>query len=269
MTGRRSPRGTLSRERILDAALQLIDAHGIEAFSMRRLGAQLGVDPMAVYHHVGAKRAIVLALVERVVAGFGVPGGAATWEQRVRAWASAYRELALAHPGLVLQIVSDPEAVAIAAVHVNEPLVAALKEAGLAPAAVAAAVNVTVDYVHGAVLPAAARPRAPQGTTSRWRRSDPSSSGAPGSGSRRSGGWPPSSARTRTPTTSRAASTSSWPGWARSSRPRTAPARSVTEQPSPVDGRAAQARVAAGWRRAPDQASRSLTRAPVRSTAPS
>jgi TetR/AcrR family transcriptional regulator, tetracycline repressor protein len=158
MTGRRSPRGTLSRERILDAALQLIDAHGIEAFSMRRLGAQLGVDPMAVYHHVGAKRAIVLALVERVVAGFGVPGGAATWEQRVRAWASAYRELALAHPGLVLQIVSDPEAVAIAAVHVNEPLVAALKEAGLAPAAVAAAVNVTVDYVHGAVLPAASRP---------------------------------------------------------------------------------------------------------------
>jgi TetR/AcrR family transcriptional regulator, tetracycline repressor protein len=83
---------------------------------------------------------------------------AGIWEQRVRAWARAYRELALTHPGLVLQIVSDPQAVAIAAVHVNEPLVAALKEAGLAPAAVLAAVNVAVDYVHGAVLPAAARP---------------------------------------------------------------------------------------------------------------
>jgi TetR/AcrR family transcriptional regulator, tetracycline repressor protein len=76
----------------------------------------------------------------------------------VRAWARAYKQLALTHPGLVLQIVSDPQAVAIAAMHVNEPLVAALKKAGLAPTAVVAAINVSVDYVHGAVLPAAARP---------------------------------------------------------------------------------------------------------------
>jgi TetR/AcrR family tetracycline transcriptional repressor len=161
MADRRAPRGALSRERILDAALELIDAHGIDAFSMRRLGAHLGVDPMAVYHHIGGKRAIVLALVERVFAGFEVPDTAGTWQRRVRAWAGAYRELALAHPGLVLQIVSDPEAVAIAAMHVNEPLVAALQEAGLAPATVVAAINVAVDYVHGAVLPAAARPRQP------------------------------------------------------------------------------------------------------------
>jgi AcrR family transcriptional regulator len=161
MAERRSPRGVLSRERILDAALELIDAHGIEGFSMRRLGTHLGVDPMAVYHHIGGKRAIVLALVERVFAGFSVPDTAGTWQQRVRAWARAYRELALAHPGLVLQIVSDPQAVAIAAVHVNEPLVAALRGAGLPAAAVVAAIDVTVDYVHGAVLPAAARPRPP------------------------------------------------------------------------------------------------------------
>jgi TetR/AcrR family transcriptional regulator, tetracycline repressor protein len=161
MAERRAPRGVLSRERILDAALELIDAHGIEGFSMRRLGTHLGVDPMAVYHHIGGKRAIVLALVERVFAGFSVPEGAGTWQQRVRAWARAYQELALAHPGLVLQIVSDPQAVAIAAMQVNEPLVAALKEAGLGPAAVVTAINVTVDYVHGAVLPAAARPRPP------------------------------------------------------------------------------------------------------------
>jgi TetR/AcrR family transcriptional regulator, tetracycline repressor protein len=161
MAGRRSARGALSRERILDAALELIDQYGIEAFSMRRLGAHLGVDPMAVYHHVGGKRAIVLALVERVFAAFDLPDTKGTWQQQVRTWARAYRELALAHPGVVLQIVSDPEAVAIAAVHVNEPLVAALRDAGLAPATVAAAIDVTVDYVHGAVLPTAARPSQP------------------------------------------------------------------------------------------------------------
>ena len=40
----------LTRERILRAALQLVDDHGVDALSMRRLAADLGVDPMAIYH---------------------------------------------------------------------------------------------------------------------------------------------------------------------------------------------------------------------------
>ena len=47
-TGLREP---LSRERIAQAALALIDRVGVEGCSMRRLGAELGVEAMALYHH--------------------------------------------------------------------------------------------------------------------------------------------------------------------------------------------------------------------------
>ena len=47
----------LTRERILDAALRLVDEQGMAALSMRRLAAELGVDPMALYHHLPGKAA--------------------------------------------------------------------------------------------------------------------------------------------------------------------------------------------------------------------
>ena len=43
----------LSRERILDAALELIDAEGLDAMSMRTLAARLGVQAMSLYHQQG------------------------------------------------------------------------------------------------------------------------------------------------------------------------------------------------------------------------
>jgi TetR/AcrR family transcriptional regulator, tetracycline repressor protein len=154
-------RGALDRERILDAALALVDADGLDGFTMRRLGAALGVDPMAVYHHIGGKRAIVLALVERVFAGFDLPPTGGAWDEGVRAWANAYRRLVIAHHGLVLNVLGDPAAVAIAAGHANAPLIGALEGAGLPPDAVQASIIALADYVHGAVLPMAAHTEPP------------------------------------------------------------------------------------------------------------
>lgn len=67
-------------------------------------------------------------------------------------WANAYRALALAHPNLVLRVVADPAAVAVAAVHVNESLYAALDASGLPPRTVVRAADVIVDFVNGYVL---------------------------------------------------------------------------------------------------------------------
>ncbi|MEQ1440778.1 TetR/AcrR family transcriptional regulator [Fontimonas sp. SYSU GA230001] len=52
---RKKPREPLSRGGIARAALQLIDAEGLEQLSMRRLGAHLGVEAMALYHHFPSK----------------------------------------------------------------------------------------------------------------------------------------------------------------------------------------------------------------------
>jgi AcrR family transcriptional regulator len=135
----------------------VVDAAGPEGLTMRRLAAELGVDPMAVYHYFPGKRAILLALVADVFARIGPVDAASRWQDQLREWASAYRALARAHPGLALSIVGDAEAVGIAALHANEPLVAALQASGpaLGPEAVAGAIALLVDYVNGCVLPEA------------------------------------------------------------------------------------------------------------------
>ena len=57
-------RPLLSREQIVAAAIDLLDRDGPDAFSMRRLGAALKVDPMAVYHHLPNKAALFDAVVD-------------------------------------------------------------------------------------------------------------------------------------------------------------------------------------------------------------
>src|SRR3954452_11004318 len=56
----------LERDEILDRAYAIISAEGIDALSMRRLAKELGVTPMAIYHHVPNKPALLQALIDRI-----------------------------------------------------------------------------------------------------------------------------------------------------------------------------------------------------------
>jgi AcrR family transcriptional regulator len=150
--GRRPGQPPLTHERIVSTALQVIDIAGLDSLSMRRLGRELGVDPMAIYYHVPNKDDLLTAVVRHLFAAMAVPAPAGSWQQRVRQWARAYREVALAHPNLVLRIVAMPAAVAAAAVTANESLYAALDEAGLSAAEVVMASDLVVDYVNGYLL---------------------------------------------------------------------------------------------------------------------
>lgn len=144
--------GVLTRERIVAAALALIDESGLDVLSMRKLGGRLGVDPMSIYHHVPNKEALLRAVVQDVFAAMRVPPATGPWQQRVRGWANAYRDVARAHPNLVLRIVSDPDAVAVAAVWANESLYGALEASGLPAASAVRAADLVVDYVNGYML---------------------------------------------------------------------------------------------------------------------
>lgn len=147
----------LTREAILASALALVDEQGIEALSMRKLAARLQVDPMSIYHHVPNKAALVSGLVRTVFAEMApLPAGPGSWEDRVRDWGRAYRDLALAHPNLVLQIVTDASAATEAAIQISEPLYTALADAGLSPRAVVHAAGTLVDFVNGYALGASA-----------------------------------------------------------------------------------------------------------------
>lgn len=90
----------LSRERIADTALRFIDEHGLDALSMRKLGAELGVEAMSLYNHVDNKddllAAVADALYARVLVEYGDPGG--DWRTRARQMAAGYVAVASAHP---------------------------------------------------------------------------------------------------------------------------------------------------------------------------
>ena len=123
------------------------------ALSMRRLAAELGVDPMAIYHHLPGKGAVLSGMVGLVYGEMrpsADAGGA--WQDVVRENARALRGLARAHPNLVLHLVSNPEAGAAAAMEANEALFGALVAAGFPPRIILRAVDLVVDYVNGFAL---------------------------------------------------------------------------------------------------------------------
>ena len=149
----------LSREKILKVALRVVDEERMGALSMRRLGAELGVNPMSIYHHLPDKAAVIAGLVELVFSGMQVryPDGS-SWQEQVCAWAGACRDLVRAHPNLVLEIVSNAAAVTEAVLLVNEPLYEALEKAGLPPAEVVRAADSVVDFIHGFAIAEGVQP---------------------------------------------------------------------------------------------------------------
>jgi TetR/AcrR family transcriptional regulator, tetracycline repressor protein len=145
----------LDRERILDAALEIIDHQGIERLSMRRLGNALGVDPMAIYHHLPNKQAIISGLVQRVFeeieTSLDVPGDA-TWQDGVRTWALTYRTVARRHHHLVIYLISNADAAGDQVMRVNDVLYCVLERSGLPPRDIVRAADMIVDYIHGLTI---------------------------------------------------------------------------------------------------------------------
>jgi AcrR family transcriptional regulator len=98
---KRVPRNTLSRARVIEGALVLIDADGLDAVTMPRLAKHLGVGTMSLYRHVDDKTDLINAVAERVLGDVQVPDGKADdWEGRVVGYLRALRDAALAHPAL-------------------------------------------------------------------------------------------------------------------------------------------------------------------------
>lgn len=90
----------LSRERIAQAAMALVDREGIDAVSFRRLAADVGCEAMSIYHHIPSKAHLLDALVDMMLAEIAIPSPVEEpdWLQRLRRTAHAFRAMALKHP---------------------------------------------------------------------------------------------------------------------------------------------------------------------------
>ncbi len=93
----------LTREAVVDRALQVADADGLDALTIRRLAQDFGVTPMALYWHFGNKEELLDAVGERVVAQMRVPGeddGADDLEGYLRGVLSGLVDALRQHPGV-------------------------------------------------------------------------------------------------------------------------------------------------------------------------
>lgn len=93
------PRGPLTRERIAQAALALIDEEGLENCSMRRLGARLGVEAMALYHHFPGKAQLLDGVMDQLLDEIDLPPrGEQPPLVRLRRALTSWRGAAIRHP---------------------------------------------------------------------------------------------------------------------------------------------------------------------------
>lgn len=123
----------LTREAVLRTAVELVDEQGLAALSMRRLGAELGVKAMALYHHVGSKQELLDGLVELLFAEV-VPTvrDDEPWQASMRRFAHTMLDVLLAHPNLVPVVLSRP-ATTPEVLRILEESLGALRQAGFRP----------------------------------------------------------------------------------------------------------------------------------------
>ncbi len=95
-----APREPLSRERILAAALAVIDDETLAGFSTRKLAARLGCEAMSIYHHFPSKQHLLDALVERAIGSVEVPEPGPDLDARLRRCVASYRAMARRYPTL-------------------------------------------------------------------------------------------------------------------------------------------------------------------------
>lgn len=99
---RRPARKSLSRERVLTAAMRLADSEGLGAVTMRHLASSLGVEAMSLYYHLPGKEGLLDGLVEAVVAEVGAEierlDAGEDWRAELRGRCLAAREVMLRHP---------------------------------------------------------------------------------------------------------------------------------------------------------------------------
>jgi AcrR family transcriptional regulator len=147
------PKAKLTRELLVTTALRIADSEGLDALSMRRLGSELDVDPMAAYRHLPSKKALLTGVVEAVLAGADVETDPADpWQEQFRQVARAYRGAMLAHSPAVSRLVATTPFNSIESLRIVEHGVAILVAAGVPLDESALAIQAVSQLASGAVL---------------------------------------------------------------------------------------------------------------------
>jgi len=146
-------RERLTRDRIIETALRVMDDEGLEAVTMRRIGRELGVEAMSLYNHVEDKDDILDGICERVMSEFEFPEQGRDWAETCRRGARAWRRLLQAHPDVMRLFAEERGPVqSVDSMRPMEYALRLLRDAGLSDRDTAQAFHAFGGYIQGFVI---------------------------------------------------------------------------------------------------------------------
>jgi AcrR family transcriptional regulator len=148
MATRTEPRLPLSRDRILRAALELVDEGGIESLTMRKLGHALGFEAMSLYNHVANKDDVINGILDLVLAETEPPPAEGDWDAAVRSSAISVHDALGRHPW-ACNLVMSPGHVLPARLRYMDSLLGRLREAGFSAETTYHAYHVLDAHIFG------------------------------------------------------------------------------------------------------------------------
>jgi TetR/AcrR family transcriptional regulator, tetracycline repressor protein len=147
---RREP---LTREKVLHAAMALVDEEGLDALSMRRLATALGVHAMSLYNHVSNKADLLDGVAEHVFDQVELPDPELAWPEQVRALALSMYRVFCRHPAVPVALVTDQaNPASVRALKPFDTLAGALYQAGFNDRQARQALSAVTGLVFGSLL---------------------------------------------------------------------------------------------------------------------
>lgn len=98
----------LTKDRVLEAALGLVDRRGVEALTMRNLGETLSVEAMSLYRYFPSKAALLIGVVDRVLAEVEFPAEDHGWRRDLATMGRSFWRVLDAHPNVVPLLLGTP-----------------------------------------------------------------------------------------------------------------------------------------------------------------
>ncbi|MBM7798736.1 AcrR family transcriptional regulator [Microlunatus panaciterrae] len=151
------PRTPLTRDRVMAAALRLVDDEGLDALTRRRLGQEFGRNAMALYRHAPDRAALLDGIVELVLNELDIPDGGQDWQTQLSRTAHDFRRLGLAHPHVVSLIVTRPLSTPLGlrplgTLRPLERLLRVLTDAGFPPPLALRVYRLYIGFLYGHML---------------------------------------------------------------------------------------------------------------------
>ncbi|MBB5907159.1 TetR/AcrR family transcriptional regulator [Actinoalloteichus hymeniacidonis] len=170
--GSRDGRG-LSRARIVAVAIEIADADGLDAVSMRRIAEQLGSGTMSLYRHVSGKDDLTVAMVDTVTEAYAYPDAdGLDWRARMHLLAKHDWDMYEAHPWLLFADLTATPPFGTEGLKSMDWALAALEPLGMPLAESARAIMTINKYLQGSArseLGERRGQRSDHGPETRWR----------------------------------------------------------------------------------------------------